>query len=324
MATKDHTKFAEYRALARNDRPAYVHAGVKHEFDEPLIQAPENGSEMATFGNEAARVRLANVTVPQWLRRIKPLESALENINLEMGELKKLHGKKLHNLSFQTQQEDALVNSQTNKITRLIRDAKDEIKRLGTEEKLSTQSKHMRDNIQKALATRLQSIGDHFKREQLRYQSELRATVEPKKAPAPSLIDLGNEKPVGLDGDEEDDEDVASYDIGFNEQQQARAEDNRLRINQRMQEIRDIAQQVADIGEMFNDIANLISEQGSLLDRIDYNIESTEVSIVEGQKNLTEVAQGTKGFSKRLCLLLILILIFSVVVIIVIMTKRRK
>lgn len=153
---------------------------------------------------------------------------------------------------------------------------------------------------------------------------ELRATVEPKKAPAPSLIDLGNEKPVGLDGDEEDDEDVASYDIGFNEQQQARAEDNRLRINQRMQEIRDIAQQVADIGEMFNDIANLISEQGSLLDRIDYNIESTEVSIVEGQKNLTEVAQGTKGFSKRLCLLLILILIFSVVVIIVIMTKRRK
>lgn len=146
MATKDHTKFAEYRALARNDRPAYVHAGVKHEFDEPLIQAPENGSEMATFGNEAARVRLANVTVPQWLRRIKPLESALENINLEstpyhfadnvlfhlflerfltytsVGELKKLHGKKLHNLSFQTQQEDALVNSQTNKITRVCID----------------------------------------------------------------------------------------------------------------------------------------------------------------------------------------------------------
>jgi hypothetical protein len=57
------------------------------------------------------------------------------------------------------------------KTFKLMRDVKDEIKRLGADEKLSHQGKHMRDNIQMALATRLQEIGDRFRRDQLRYQS---------------------------------------------------------------------------------------------------------------------------------------------------------
>jgi syntaxin 16 len=152
---------------------------------------------------------------------------------------------------------------------------------------------------------------------------ELQGTMEPKKSPLSGISATG-EKPVLLDGiDDEDDIDVASYDIGFSDQQQARAEDNRLRINQRMQEIRDIAQQVAEIGEMFNDIAYLVGQQGGLLDRIDYNIESTDANITAGTKELTAVAQGTRGFSKRLCVLALLIIVFGIVVIIVVMTKRK-
>ena len=83
MATKDLTKYGEYRSSARADRPVFVSRASANESHEPLMQSMENGSEMVSFGNEAARMRLANVIVPQWLRRIKPLESALENINLE-------------------------------------------------------------------------------------------------------------------------------------------------------------------------------------------------------------------------------------------------
>lgn len=155
--------------------------------------------------------------------------------------------------------------------------------------------------------------------------TELEATTNKPKAsaiPAVGGIPVGiNDRPVQLDDDDDDDGEVHDYDIGFTDQQQARAETNRIRINQRMQEIRDIAQQVEELGAMFNDIATMVHEQGSLLDRIDYNIDSADHSIAQGNKELEIVVKGEKGFSKRLCFLTLLILIFGVVVIIVIMTK---
>jgi hypothetical protein len=83
MATKQLSKFVEYRTTARQDRPVHLAMPPSHEYDEPLMQSMDNGTEMSSYGNDAARRRLANVSVPAWLRRIKPLESAMENINLE-------------------------------------------------------------------------------------------------------------------------------------------------------------------------------------------------------------------------------------------------
>lgn len=80
MATKDLTKFVEYRAAARPTRPTRHHS---NDSDDPLMLSVHDGTEMSTFGNDAARRRLANVVVPEWLKRIKPLESGLDNIMLE-------------------------------------------------------------------------------------------------------------------------------------------------------------------------------------------------------------------------------------------------
>ena len=52
-----------------------------------------------------------------------------------------------------------------------MRDAKDSIKRLGSGTEMTAQVTYMKDNIQKVLASRLQDIGNRFRREQLRYQS---------------------------------------------------------------------------------------------------------------------------------------------------------
>ena len=143
MATKELNKFSELRASARQSRPPRLSGNHSNDSDDPLMLTVEEGAEMTTYGNEAARRRLANVVVPDWLKRIKPLESALDNILLEstrslsplsilfyhilttpslwivVAELARLHGKKLHNLSFTTTSDDAIITNQSKKITRV-------------------------------------------------------------------------------------------------------------------------------------------------------------------------------------------------------------
>lgn len=207
-----------------------------------------------------------------------------------------------------------------------MRDAKDQIKSLGVGANLSQQTSYMKDNIQKVLASKLQDIGNVFRRDQLNYQSELQKSTNPKKAsrPPPQLGSVGTfDKNVQLDDSDDEDDDISQYDTGFSTQLTDRVETNRIRIAQRMNEIREIAAQVEELGQMFNDIATMVHEQGSLLDRIDYNIESADHSVTQGKKEVTEVLHGEKGFSKRLCFLLLLILVFGAVVIAVVLTKSR-
>lgn len=52
-----------------------------------------------------------------------------------------------------------------------MRDAKEDIKNLGTGVEMSPQVAYMKDNIQKVLASRLQDVGNKFRRDQLSYQS---------------------------------------------------------------------------------------------------------------------------------------------------------
>lgn len=48
---------------------------------------------------------------------------------------------------------------------------KEAIKQLGKGSQMSNQETYMKENIQKVLASRLQDIGNKFRRDQLRYQS---------------------------------------------------------------------------------------------------------------------------------------------------------
>ena len=53
----------------------------------------------------------------------------------------------------------------------MMRDIKEGIKGLALGVEMSPQVTYMKDNIQKVLASRLQDIGNQFRRDQLRYQS---------------------------------------------------------------------------------------------------------------------------------------------------------
>lgn len=64
---------------------------------------------------------------------------------------------------------------------------------------------------------------------------------------------------------------------------------NDREISQREAEINEIAKSIFQLSDLFKELQNMVVEQGTMLDRIDYNIDQTVVHVKQGHKELVQV-----------------------------------
>lgn len=72
---------------------------------------------------------------------------------------------------------------------------------------------------------------------------------------------------------------------------------NDVAIAQREREINEIAQGIIELAEIFKELQNMVIDQGTMLDRIDYNVENMAVNVKAADKELNVVcfAKETSG-----------------------------
>jgi syntaxin 16 len=72
-------------------------------------------------------------------------------------------------------------------------------------------------------------------------------------------------------------------------QQSATLTSNDAAIQQREREITDIAEGIMELADIFKDLQAMVIDQGTMLDRIDYNVEQMNVHVKEADKEMTIV-----------------------------------
>lgn len=92
-------------------------------------------------------------------------------------------------------------------------------------------------------------------------------------------------------------------------------------VDQREREINQIAKSIQQLAEIFRDLQTLVIDQGSMLDRIDYNIEQTAVHT---KAAVVELGQGARYQNKTRNRKLILLLVLSILLLIVILIVKPK
>lgn len=99
---------------------------------------------------------------------------------------------------------------------------------------------------------------------------------------------------------------------------------NDAAIMQREREIMDIAQGIIELADIFKELQGMIIDQGTMLDRIDYNVERMAVDVKAADKEL-KVASGyqRKGTKRRIIFLLIL-LVIGMFILLMLKPRRRK
>lgn len=94
-------------------------------------------------------------------------------------------------------------------------------------------------------------------------------------------------------------------------------------IAQREREIEDIAQGIIELSDLFRDLQTMVIDQGTMLDRIDYNVERMHTDVQGAEKEL-KVASGYQSKTTKRKIILLLILIIAGLIILLVLKPKRQ
>ncbi|EON96134.1 putative snare domain-containing protein [Phaeoacremonium minimum UCRPA7] len=98
---------------------------------------------------------------------------------------------------------------------------------------------------------------------------------------------------------------------------------NDAAIMQREREIEDIAQGIIDLSDLFRDLQTMVIDQGTMLDRIDYNVERMATDVKEADKELKVASGYQRRTTKRKIILLLILIIAGLFILLLIKPKKR-
>lgn len=104
--------------------------------------------------------------------------------------------------------------------------------------------------------------------------------------------------------------------------QQRLLSSNDAAIAQREREIEDIAQGIIELSDLFRDLQTMVIDQGTMLDRIDYNVERMNTDVKGAEVELKVASGYQRRTTKRMIILLLILLIAGLFIVLLVKPKR--
>jgi syntaxin 16 len=273
---------------------------------------------------------------PRWVDIQEEVDEVLKNITLKSAQLDKLHSKHVlpgFDDEHIKQQEEQEIEALTQEITRGFQNCSRAIKRIENmvndarnANTLSKGDETMAANIQIALASRVQEVSATFRKKQSTYLNKLRQLggfESPAFGPGRSGTPVQNpySDPALMESDA--DASLSRSTLQQTAQKRLRSNNDTV-IAQREQEINEIAKGIIELADIFRDLQAMVIDQGTMLDRIDYNVERMATDVKGAEKELTVATNYQRRSTKRKILLLLLLLVVGMFIVLLIKPKKRS
>ena len=95
-------------------------------------------------------------------------------------------------------------------------------------------------------------------------------------------------------------------------------------VDQRESEITRIAKSIEELAQIFKELAVLVIDQGTILDRIDYNMESAVEHVKKGKDNIVDAVQHQKNALPMRCIIALVVLIAIMLIVLVVKNSPQK
>ena len=267
---------------------------------------------------------------PRWIDIQDEVVERLAGITKQFPQLDQLHHK--HTLpGFEDEsvkkQEEAAIERISQQLTRDFHQCQKDIARIDAMVKEAKRTGNMGQgdeamarNLKISLASRVQETSVAFRKKQSNYLKKLRALEGYANPVEQSSKQAKN--PYNDPSMVEAEADTSLSESTLQQSAQKRVQNNDAVIAQREREINDIAKGIIQLSDMFKDLQAMVIDQGTLLDRIDYNVEIMRTEVKEAEKELITATGYQKSTMKRKIIFLLLLLVIGMLILVIIKPKR--
>ena len=177
----------------------------------------------------------------------------------------------------------------------------------------------VRKNIERRVAQQLQDLGGEFRRGHKSYVAKLKGQTIEEFKPDLSLNEGPSGAASGSGGffDDEEEGGAGCSDPRFSAAQTLQLVMAERMTEEREQAITKVAESVTELAEIFKEIQVLVIDQGTILDRIDYNIEQAADRVVQARGEIEKANEYQKKSRTMLCIYLLLILCGFMVIVLI-------
>ncbi|XP_076950170.1 syntaxin-43-like [Bidens hawaiensis] len=266
--------------------------------------APLSTEDPGTSSNTGA---LTVGLPPAWVDVSDEITGNVQRARAKMAELAKAHAKALMPSFGDGREDQHRIEALTHEITDLLKKSERKLKKLsagGTSE-----DSNIRKNVQRSLATDLQSLSVELRKKQSTYLKRLQQQKE-----GPDGVDLE----MNLNGKQSTRHDDNEFDdLGFNEHQMAKLRKSEAFTVEREKEIQQVVESVNELAQIMKDLSVLVIDQGTIVDRIDHNIQNVAASVDEGLKQLQKAERSQKRGGMVMCATILVIMCFVMLVLLI-------
>jgi len=252
-------------------------------------------------------VEAALQEAPAYVSFRDDVRADMDTIKELMEELRLLHGRASLSTFDDAKDDEVAVEIATQQITKLFRRCEKAIQafngRWRSMPKDAVEYK-LQQNLQKILALDLQKLSLEFRKQQKGYLLRLRDRDGGDSAAA-DAVDLMDSGPAN---------DV-TYDPGFDQMQSLRVKTSSSLVQERDEEVMKIMTSIHDLAQIMKDLSTLVIEQGTILDRVDYNIENTSARVEQGVTQLRRAERTQRRGILASCILVLLIMVIVMFVV---------
>ncbi|KAH7977165.1 hypothetical protein HPB51_026995 [Rhipicephalus microplus] len=234
---------------------------------------------------------------PRWIDALEEVNYQMTKIRDKLKELSALHDRHLNRPTFdESSLEEDEIEQTTHQLAQLFSHCQQllSVIQQGVQHGSNAKEAHLAQNVVRSVASSLQSLSSSFRSSQTTYCKRLQSREEHsnKFFDVPFYMEETQLSPERFGGDHQ-----------LQMEDQLFLEDNTEMVQIREREINNILRSITELNFIFKDIANMVAEQGTVLDRIDYNLDTVQTRVQQGLQQLQKADTYQKKNHKMMCIL---------------------